>query len=69
MLLLQPLAKDDQGGIRTNATVCMVKLSGYFTSSVRRGPLLNSFLRSTRDPSVPARQAGIAALAATQSGQ
>ncbi|CAH8583029.1 unnamed protein product [Dicrocoelium dendriticum] len=59
--------KDSQGGIRTNATVCLAKLASQFSVQVQQGALLNAFLRSTRDPFVPCRKAALAALAASQS--
>lgn len=36
--------------------------------AVRRGPLLNAFLRATRDPFAPSRQAAVTGLAASQVG-
>ncbi|CAH8434518.1 unnamed protein product [Schistosoma turkestanicum] len=59
-------ARDTQGGIRTNATVCLAKLASYFSKQVQQGPMLGAFLRATRDPFLPNRQAAITALAATQ---
>ncbi|KAF8569352.1 N terminal kinase protein like [Paragonimus westermani] len=58
--------KDDQGGIRTNATVCLAKLAPIFSLQARQGLLLNAFLRATRDPFAPSRKAALAALSATQ---
>ncbi|VDM03613.1 unnamed protein product [Schistocephalus solidus] len=58
--------KDEQGGIRANATVCLAKLACRMEPSVRRGPLLNAFLRATRDPFHPSRQAAVTSLAASQ---
>ncbi|KAF5403977.1 N terminal kinase protein like [Paragonimus heterotremus] len=58
--------KDDQGGIRTNATVCLAKLAPIFSVQVRQGLLLNAFLRATRDSFIPSRKAALAALFATQ---
>eukprot|EP00108_Taenia_solium_P003497 TsM_001130600 transcript=TsM_001130600 gene=TsM_001130600 len=58
--------KDDQGGIRTNATICLAKLASHLDPGVRRGPLLNALLRATRDPFPPSRQAAVTGLAACQ---
>ncbi|KAL5105108.1 N-terminal kinase-like protein [Taenia crassiceps] len=58
--------KDDQGGIRTNATICLAKLASRLDPGVRRGPLLNALLRATRDPFPPSRQAAVTGLAACQ---
>ncbi|EUB61263.1 kinase-like protein [Echinococcus granulosus] len=58
--------KDEQGGIRTNATICLAKLASRLDPRVRRGPLLNAFLRATRDPFPPSRQAAVTGLAACQ---
>ncbi|CAH8451405.1 unnamed protein product [Heterobilharzia americana] len=59
-------ARDEQGGIRTNSTVCLAKLAPHFSTQTQRGPMLSAFLRATRDPFLPNRQAAITALAATQ---
>ncbi|KAK4473052.1 hypothetical protein MN116_004244 [Schistosoma mekongi] len=59
-------ARDAQGGIRTNSTVCLAKLASYFSTQVQQGSMLSAFLRATRDPFLPNRQAAITALAATQ---
>ncbi|KAF7234806.1 hypothetical protein EG68_11358 [Paragonimus skrjabini miyazakii] len=64
--LISVQTKDDQGGIRTNATVCLAKLAPIFSVQVRQGLLLNAFLRATRDSFVPSRKAALAALSATQ---
>ncbi|VDO11093.1 unnamed protein product [Rodentolepis nana] len=58
--------KDDQGGIRTNATICLAKLAVRMEPSVRRGPVLNALLRATRDTFPASRQAAITGLAACQ---
>ncbi|VDL88172.1 unnamed protein product [Schistocephalus solidus] len=44
----------------------MAKLACRMEPSVRRGPLLNAFLRATRDPFHPSRQAAVTSLAASQ---
>ncbi|XP_063868624.1 N-terminal kinase-like protein isoform X2 [Scylla paramamosain] len=59
-------AKDEQGGIRTNTTVCLGKIAGNLHPDVRQKCLVSAFLRATRDPFPPARTAGVLALAATQ---
>ncbi|XP_050736477.1 N-terminal kinase-like protein isoform X2 [Eriocheir sinensis] len=59
-------AKDEQGGIRTNTTVCLGKVASYLHPDVRQKCLVSAFLRATRDPFPPARIAGVLALAATQ---
>lgn len=58
--------KDDQGGIRTNTTVCLGKVAGHLNPSIRQKILISAFLRALKDPFPPARQAGILAMAATQ---
>ncbi|XP_021378015.1 N-terminal kinase-like protein [Mizuhopecten yessoensis] len=59
-------AKDEQGGIRTNTTVCLGKIAGCLNPQVRQKIIISAFLRALKDPFPPARQAGILALAATQ---
>ncbi|XP_033736298.1 N-terminal kinase-like protein isoform X2 [Pecten maximus] len=59
-------AKDEQGGIRTNTTVCLGKIAGCISPQVRQKIIVSAFLRALKDPFPPARQAGILALAATQ---
>ncbi|CAB3248961.1 unnamed protein product [Arctia plantaginis] len=59
-------AKDDQGGIRTNTTVCLGKIAQHLHPQIRQKVLVSAFVRSTRDVFPPARQAGVLALAATQ---
>ncbi|XP_069116856.1 N-terminal kinase-like protein [Argopecten irradians] len=59
-------AKDEQGGIRTNTTVCLGKIAGCINPQVRQKIIISAFLRALKDPFPPARQAGILALAATQ---
>ncbi|XP_076313835.1 LOW QUALITY PROTEIN: N-terminal kinase-like protein [Tachypleus tridentatus] len=60
-------AKDDQGGIRTNTTVCLGKIASYLHPQTRQKVLIPAFSRAMRDPFPPARTAGILALSATQS--
>ncbi|CAL1534610.1 unnamed protein product [Lymnaea stagnalis] len=59
-------AKDDQGGIRTNTTVCLGKIACYINPSIRQKILCSAFVRAMKDPFPPARQAGILGIAATQ---
>lgn len=59
-------AKDDQGGIRTNTTVCLGKVAQHLHPQIRQKVLISAFIRAMRDPFPPARNAGILALAATQ---
>ncbi|RWS10279.1 N-terminal kinase-like protein [Dinothrombium tinctorium] len=59
-------SRDEEGGIRTNTTVCMGKIACHLHPQTRQTVLIPSFLRSMRDPFAPARIAGILALAATQ---
>lgn len=59
-------SKDDQGGIRTNTTVCLGKIAGHLNPQVRQKIICSAFLRALKDPFPPARQAGILAMAATQ---
>jgi len=58
-------SRDDQGGIRTNTTVCLGKIAGYINPERRQKVLVSAFARALRDPFPPARQAGVLALAAT----
>ncbi|KAK8733164.1 hypothetical protein OTU49_006498, partial [Cherax quadricarinatus] len=59
-------SKDDQGGIRTNTTVCLGKITNYLHPDVRQKCLTSAFTRAMRDPFPPARTAGVMAIAATQ---
>ncbi|XP_047501950.1 N-terminal kinase-like protein isoform X2 [Penaeus chinensis] len=58
--------KDEQGGIRTNTTVCLGKVAQYLHPDIRQKCLTSAFTRAMRDPFPPARIAGIMAIAATQ---
>jgi len=60
------LARDEQGGIRTNTTVCLGKIARYLHPKTRQNCLLACFSRSLKDPFPPSRIAGINAIAATQ---
>ncbi|XP_068200281.1 N-terminal kinase-like protein isoform X2 [Palaemon carinicauda] len=59
-------AKDEEGGIRTNTTVCLGKIASDLHPEVRQKCLISAFTRAMRDPFPPARIAGVMALAATQ---
>ncbi|KAG8182070.1 hypothetical protein JTE90_008606 [Oedothorax gibbosus] len=59
-------AKDEQGGIRTNTTVCLGKIASYLHPQTRKKVLISAFLRALRDPFPPARTAAILALSATE---
>ncbi|XP_014213325.1 N-terminal kinase-like protein [Copidosoma floridanum] len=59
-------SNDDQGGIRTNTTVCLGKIAQHLHPQIRQKILIGAFIRGTRDPFPPARSASILALAATQ---
>lgn len=59
-------SKDDQGGIRTNTTVCLGKIAHHLHPQIRQKVLISAFIRAMRDPFPPARNAGVLALAATQ---
>lgn len=51
---------------RTNTTVCLGKIAQHLHPQIRQKVLISAFVRATRDPFPPARQAGVLALAATQ---
>ncbi|CAN7999790.1 unnamed protein product [Ixodes hexagonus] len=59
-------ARDDQGGIRTNTTVCLGKIACHLHPQVRQKVLIMAFARAMRDPFHPSRMAAILALSATQ---
>ncbi|XP_011882156.1 PREDICTED: N-terminal kinase-like protein isoform X1 [Vollenhovia emeryi] len=59
-------SKDEQGGIRTNTTVCLGKIAQHLHPQIRQKVLIGAFIRGTRDSFPPARIASILALAATQ---
>ncbi|GFR57907.1 N-terminal kinase-like protein [Elysia marginata] len=59
-------SKDDQGGIRTNTTVCLGKIACYLNPGSRQKILCSAFMRAMKDPFPPARQAGILGIAASQ---
>ncbi|XP_057337334.1 N-terminal kinase-like protein [Microplitis mediator] len=57
---------DEQGGIRTNTTVCLGKIAQHLHPQIRQKVLIGAFIRGTRDPFPPARSASVSALAITQ---
>ncbi|XP_058790868.1 N-terminal kinase-like protein isoform X2 [Phymastichus coffea] len=59
-------SKDEQGGIRTNTTVCLGKIAQHLHPQIRQKVLIGAFIRGTRDTFPPARSASVLALAATQ---
>uniref|UniRef100_A0A8C5P2L0 N-terminal kinase-like protein n=1 Tax=Jaculus jaculus TaxID=51337 RepID=A0A8C5P2L0_JACJA len=46
-------AKDDQGPIRCNTTVCLSKIGFYLNASTRHRVLTSTFSRTTKDPFAP----------------
>ncbi|XP_043931699.1 N-terminal kinase-like protein [Protopterus annectens] len=58
-------AKDDQGPIRCNTTVCLGKIGPYLNASTRHRVLISAFCRATKDPFAPSRAAGVLGFAAT----
>ncbi|KAK9703189.1 Protein kinase domain [Popillia japonica] len=59
-------SKDEQGGIRTNTTICLGKIAQHLHPQIRQKVLISAFVRAMRDQFPPARNAGVLALAATQ---
>ncbi|XP_066598266.1 N-terminal kinase-like protein isoform X2 [Prorops nasuta] len=59
-------SKDEQGGIRTNTTVCLGKIAQHLHPQIRQKVLIGAFIRGIKDPFPPARTASVLALAATQ---
>ncbi|KAG8323712.1 N-terminal kinase-like protein [Homalodisca vitripennis] len=51
-------SKDEQGGIRTNTTVCLGKIAQHLHPQIRQKVLISAFIRAMRDPFPPARSAG-----------
>ncbi|XP_063566760.1 N-terminal kinase-like protein isoform X12 [Gorilla gorilla gorilla] len=58
-------AKDEQGPIRCNTTVCLGKVGSYLSASTRHRVLTSAFSRATKDPFAPSRVAGVLGFAAT----
>lgn len=59
-------AKDEQGGIRTNTTVCLGKIAYCLCPQNRKAILLSAFIRALNDPFPPVRNAGVLAFAVSQ---
>ncbi|XP_038072147.1 N-terminal kinase-like protein [Patiria miniata] len=59
-------AKDEQGGIRTNTTICLGKIACYLNPATRQKVLSSAFVRAMKDPFPPARTAGIMSMLATK---
>ncbi|CAH2325292.1 N-terminal kinase [Pelobates cultripes] len=58
-------ARDDQGPIRCNTTVCLGKIAPYLNPTTRQRVLISAFCRATKDPFAPSRAAGVLGFAAT----
>ncbi|KAF5896025.1 N-terminal kinase-like protein [Clarias magur] len=58
-------AKDDQGPIRCNTTVCLGKIAPYLNAGMRQRVLTSAFSRATKDPFPASRAAGVLGFAAT----
>ncbi|XP_053305391.1 N-terminal kinase-like protein [Spea bombifrons] len=58
-------ARDDQGPIRCNTTVCLGKIAPYLNPTTRQKVLISAFSRATKDPFSPSRSAGVLGFAAT----
>ncbi|XP_010634481.1 N-terminal kinase-like protein [Fukomys damarensis] len=58
-------AKDEQGPIRCNTTVCLGKIGSYLSAGTRHRVLISAFSRATKDPFAPSRVAGVLGFAAT----
>ncbi|XP_063046138.1 N-terminal kinase-like protein [Engraulis encrasicolus] len=58
-------ARDDQGPIRCNTTVCLGKIAPYLNAGTRQRVLISAFCRATKDPFPASRAAGVLGFAAT----
>lgn len=58
-------AKDEQGPIRCNTTVCLGKIASYLNAGTRQRVLISAFSRATKDPFPASRSAGVLGFAAT----
>uniref|UniRef100_A0A8C5Q7D2 N-terminal kinase-like protein n=1 Tax=Leptobrachium leishanense TaxID=445787 RepID=A0A8C5Q7D2_9ANUR len=58
-------ARDDQGPIRCNTTVCLGKIAHYLNPTTRQRVLISAFCRATKDPFAPSRAAGVLGFTAT----
>jgi hypothetical protein len=59
------LQGDEQAGIRVNTIVCLGRIAKLLDESTRAKVLGVAFVKSLRDPFVPSRAAGLAAISAT----
>uniref|UniRef100_A0A3Q2ZQF0 N-terminal kinase-like protein n=1 Tax=Kryptolebias marmoratus TaxID=37003 RepID=A0A3Q2ZQF0_KRYMA len=58
-------ARDEQGPIRCNTTVCLGKIASYLNATARERVLISAFSRATKDPFPASRSAGVLGFAAT----
>ncbi|KAL4622977.1 N-terminal kinase-like protein [Arapaima gigas] len=58
-------ARDDQGPIRCNTTVCLGKIAPYLNAGTRQRVLISAFSRAAKDPFPASRAAGVLGFAAT----
>ncbi|XP_076015669.1 N-terminal kinase-like protein [Genypterus blacodes] len=58
-------ARDEQGPIRCNTTVCLGKIASYLNTGARQRVLISAFSRATKDPFPASRSAGVLGFAAT----
>nr|XP_040031071.1 N-terminal kinase-like protein [Gasterosteus aculeatus aculeatus] len=58
-------ARDEQGPIRCNTTVCLGKIASYLNAGTRQRVLISAFCRATKDPFPASRSAGVLGFAAT----
>ncbi|KAM9833591.1 N-terminal kinase-like protein isoform X1 [Syngnathus typhle] len=58
-------ARDEQGPIRCNTTVCLGKIASYLNAGTRQRILISAFSRATKDPFAASRSAGVLGFAAT----
>ncbi|XP_061581572.1 N-terminal kinase-like protein [Cololabis saira] len=58
-------ARDEQGPIRCNTTVCLGKIASYLNPGTRQRVLISAFSRATKDPFPASRSAGVLGFAAT----
>lgn len=54
-------SRDEQGGIRTNTTVCLGKIAQHLHPQVRQRVLVSAFIRAMRDPFPPSRKLSVKA--------
>ncbi|XP_054647043.1 N-terminal kinase-like protein isoform X2 [Dunckerocampus dactyliophorus] len=58
-------ARDEQGPIRCNTTVCLGKIAFYLNAGTRQRVLISAFSRATKDSFAASRSAGVLGFAAT----